>query len=70
MDTNERSSDASLELKKEVRGKDIGLGIINIEIIVLEQIGQNLGKSYIVGAGGGGAFQGRKSVREVEREPK
>jgi len=25
------------------------LGIINIEIIVLEQIGQNLGKSYTVG---------------------
>lgn len=49
MDTNERSSNTSLELKKEVRAKGIGLGVINIKIIVLEQTGRNLGKATCSG---------------------
>lgn len=47
--TNEISSNANLDLKKEVRAKDIGLGVINIKVVVLQQIWQNLGKGYIWG---------------------
>lgn len=36
--TNEISSNANLDLKKEVRAKDIGLGVINIIVIVLQRI--------------------------------
>ena len=31
---------------KKVKAKDIDLGVINIEIIVLKQIEQKLGKGY------------------------